>query len=282
MPKFLLFLSLWIMSLTAFAQPALKIAVSIAPEKFFVERIAGEHTQVMVLLPAGANPHTYEPTPRQLAAVSDSRLYFAIGLPFEQIWLDRLHRQTQPMTIISLSQSDRAHDGAAGHAHTDDEDPHAWTDPRQVMTMADRIAISLQQLDPAHAQIYRHNADLFKMELTQLDRELHRQLDGLPRREFIVQHPAWGHFAAAYGLIQIPIERGGREPGSQQLAQLIDLARRKQLHTIFASPETDMRPARAVAQAIGGKVVILDPLREDYLRNLREVGTAIAQALRGS
>jgi len=273
MPKFLLFLSLWITSLTAFAQPALKIAVSIAPEKFFVERIAGEHAQVMVLLPAGANPHTYEPTPRQLAAVSDSRLYFAIGLPFEQIWLDRLHRQTQPMAIISLGQSERAHDGAAGHAHADDEDPHAWTDPRQVMTMADRIASSLQRLDPAHAQIYRRNADRFKMELTELDRELHRQLDGLPRREFIVQHPAWGHFAAAYGLIQIPIERGGREPGSQQLAQLIDLARRKQLHTIFASPETDMRPARAVAQAIGGKVVILDPLREDYLRNLREVGT---------
>ena len=281
---------LWIVSMHAGAQSTLKIAVSIAPEKFFIKQIAGEQAEITVMLPAGANPHVYEPSPRQLSALANSRLYFAIGLPFEDIWLNKLHQQSPQLAVIELDQDNSStipvtqpHAGSKpDHTHGANEDPHPWTDPLLVMVMADRITAALQRIDPDHAETYQRNNATFKGELTLLDKDLHRLLDILPRREFIVQHPAWGHFAQAYGLSQIAIEQGGREPGPQQLAQIIDLAKKKQIRTIFASPETDIRPARAVAQAIGGKVVILDPLREDYLRSLRETGAAIAQALRGS
>ncbi len=280
---------LWIVSTNAYAQSTLKIAVSIAPEKFFIERIAGEQAEVTVMLPAGANPHVYEPSPRQLSALTSSRLYFAIGLPFEKIWLNKLHQQSPQLAVIQLEQDDSS--AAPGiqpragfkpdHMHGANEDPHLWTNPLLVMVMADRITAALQRIDPDHRETYQRNNATFKGELTLLDKDLHQLLDIQPRREFIVQHPAWGHFAEAYGLTQISVEQGGREPGPQQLVQIIDIAKKNNIRTIFASPETDIRPARAVAQAVGGKVVILDPLREDYLHNLREAGTAIAQALKG-
>jgi zinc transport system substrate-binding protein len=281
---------LWIVSTNAYAQSKLKIAVGIAPEKYFIEQIAGEQAEITVMLPAGANPHVYEPSPRQLSALTSSRLYFAIGLPFEKIWLNKLRQQSPQLAVIELDQADSAgaphgqlgSDSAFDPRHEANEDPHPWTNPLLVLEMADRITAALQRIDPDHGETYQRNNLLFKSALTTLDKDLHQLLDTLPHRQFIVQHPAWGHFAEAYGLNQISIEQGGREPGPQQLSQVIDIAKKNNIRTIFASPETDIRPARAVAQAVGGKVVILDPLREDYLHNLRDAGMAIAQALKGS
>jgi zinc transport system substrate-binding protein len=145
--------------------------------------------------------------------------------------------------------------------------------------MVGSIRDELTKLAPAHAEAFARNHDAFVAELQALDRELHVLLDPLPNRRFLVFHPAWGYFADAYGLTQVPIEREGKEPGARALVALIDQAKREHINVVFVQPQFNRRSAAQVARAIGGVVVAVDPLAADYVDNLRRVGREIAQAL---
>jgi zinc transport system substrate-binding protein len=170
-------------------------------------------------------------------------------------------------------------DHAAEHEQEHEQDPHVWVSPPLVRHMIGSIRDKLAELDPAHAADFARNHDAFVAELEALDRDLHALLDPLPNRRFMVFHPAWGYFAEAYGLTQVPIEREGKEPGARALVALIDQAKREGIKVIFVQPQFDKRSAAQVAQAIGGVVVAVDPLAADYVDNLRRVGREFAQAL---
>jgi zinc transport system substrate-binding protein len=165
------------------------------------------------------------------------------------------------------------------HDHDHEQDPHVWTSPPLVRQMAGRIRDQLTELDPAHAADFARSHDAFVAELEALDRELHGLLDPLPNRRFMVFHPAWGYFADTYGLVQVPIEDEGKEPGARALVALIDQAKQEGIQVIFVQPQFDRRAAKQVAQAIGGVVVAVDPLAADYVDNMRRVGREIATAL---
>lgn len=311
-----LLLLLLLMPILAFGEP-LRIFASVIPIQTFVEKIGGEHVDARAMVRPGFNPHTYDPTPRQIAALASAALYVRTGVPFEQAWMERIRSANPNMQVIDARegivlrkmeahthdehrqehrgkqylgkqynsgsegdlQQDDTNADALIHEPEQDQDPHIWTSPPLVAHMVGVIRDKLMELAPAHATVFARNHDAFVAELTALDRELHELLDPLPNRKFMVFHPAWGYFADAYGLTQVPIEREGKQPGARSLAALIEQAKEDAIKVVFVQPQFDQRQARQVAQAIGGAVIAVDPLAVDYIDNLRRVGREFSLAL---
>lgn len=272
-------------------QAALPVAVSVLPQKTLVERIGGERVKVRVLVGRGASPATYDPSPRQLAELSGSRVYFRVGVPFESTWLPRLRRLMPAMEVVDLRDgvellelAEHDHD----HHHDDRHeqgpeapapDPHLWTSPRRAQTMADTICDTLVRLDPDAAEHYRARHARLVAELEAVDRDLRRRLADVKGGSFLVFHPAWGYFADDYGLNQVAIERRGRSPGPAGLAAVIRQARAAGARLVVVQREFGQGDARAVAEAIDGRVEVLDPLSPAYFETLRRAAAVMAEAL---
>ena len=262
------------------------VFVSVLPQKFLVERVAGDRAEVHVMVGPGKSPATYEPTPRQMAKLADARLYFSVGVPFERAWLPKIAAANTGMKVISLyavhdeTKADaEGDDGGHGHRHGD-EDPHTWTSPLTAIDMARTIAEALTDADPGGADGYRIRLSELEVELRALDSEIRRIMDPFAGRTFYVFHPSWGAFAETYGREQVAIEQGGGEPGARYLAGIIERAQSEGISVIFTQPQFGSRNAEAVARAIGGRVAVIDPLAENYADGLREAAAAIAGALR--
>lgn len=267
-------LLLWLLPVWAEnpSQSPLKVWVSILPQKTFVERIGGAAVQVESLVQPGYDPHSYEPTPQQIVRLAQAQLYFRLGLPFESVWLSRIRAINPRLRIVELLPQLEA-------VSSQQQDPHIWLNPQNVQMMAQQIGNQLQQLKPQDQPLFTHNLHQFQAELTQLDQELQALFQPFHSRPFMVFHPAWGHFAAAYGLTQIAIEHEGKEPTAKTLDGLIARARREQIQTVFIQPQTNPKAAAQFAAAIQAEVVVLDDLAADYSANLRRVAQAIVRAL---
>jgi zinc transport system substrate-binding protein len=288
------FLFLFVTASTAIAGERLSIYVSILPQKNLVERIGGEHVDVSVMVGPGQNPATYEPTPRQMAGLAGADIYYRIGVPFEKAWMQRIRAANPEMDVLDAREGVtlRRMEPAGGHHHDFDQhghghqheegeaDPHIWLSPPLIKILCTGLRDRLQQLDPDNREHYQRNYADFMRELEQLDRDIRSRLQGLERRDFMVFHPSWGYFADAYKLRQIPIESAGKEPGARTLARLIEEAQEQGVRVIFVQQQFSTKQARALADAIGGKVVTIDPLAQDYPGNLRQVAQAIAEANR--
>jgi zinc transport system substrate-binding protein len=248
---------------------AVRITVSILPQAWFAETIGGERVAVEVLVGPGHSPATYEPTPRQMAALEQADLFLSAGVPFEQGLVPRI----QAMTAGPLMAGPEP--GHYGHHH--EIDPHTWLDPIQALAMADTICRHLQQLAPGHAEEFGQRRDLVAEQMRQLDDRIRLNLAGFAGRSFLVFHPAFGHFAARYGLVQVPVEDGGHEPGPRHLGEVIDRAKADGSKSIVVQPQFSEKSARTVADAIDGEVVVLDPLAADYPENLMLIARTLAE-----
>jgi len=256
----------------------LSVVTSIQPLKWLVEQVGGEAVEARALVGPGQSPATYEPTPRQMAALAHTRLYVRVGVPFEHAWLDRIIGAGHGMSVLdlrdglelrTLQSSDHHHGEGPGGP-----DPHVWTSPANLVQMAGALRDRLVLLDPTHEPIYRRNHERLVGELGALDREVRDRLAAGARR-FLVYHPSWGYFADTYGLEQIPIEQEGKAPGPRSLADLIDRARTEGLKIILVQRQFDQRTARALADAIDARVCTVDPLAYDLPASLREVAGCI-------
>lgn len=248
------------------------VAVSVPPQAWLVDRIAGDLVRVVVMVPPGASPASWEPTVAQLTALSDAVAYFKIGrdqFPFEQAWLHQLLEDRPEMRII---------DGSTGNPCGRD-DPHIWGTPDGATAMAGALAEGLSALLPEHRSMIASRLDAFSREAEELDRESEALLAGTSGRKFLVQHPAWGCFAERHGLEQLAIEHEGKEPSAAELARLIDTARAAEIRMVFVQPQFGGPEARTVAREIGAEVVSLDPLAEDWPEGQRRVARALAAAL---
>lgn len=261
----------------------LPVMVSILPQKFFVERIGGPWVEVEVLVGPGQSPHSWEPLPRQVARLAEARVYFRIGIPFENALLDKINRSFQHLRVVDTRQGIKLLPMTVGEEDAGlpagAPDPHIWLDPRLVKIQAETIAAALKQLDPAHSEEYEKNLQAFLSDLDRLDAKLRETLAPLRGKSFMVYHPAFGYLAAAYGLKQLAVESEGKEPSAKELAALIDLAQREEVKVIFVEPQFSRKSAEAVAAAIGARVVRMDPLAPDYLANLEQMAGQIRQAL---
>jgi zinc transport system substrate-binding protein len=260
----------------------LQAFVSILPEAFFVERIGGDHVSVEVLVGPGQSPHSYEPTPRQLTRLAGARVFFAIGVPFEKALLARIKRSFPGVEVVDTRAGIELREAEEHDGHDDDAggpDPHVWLNPRNARLIAASIRDALVRLDPAHAADYRANFDALAAQLDALDARLAKALAPLAGRRFYVFHPAFGYFGQAYGLTQVAVETGGREPSPRELAALIESAKADGVRVIFVQPQFSKSSAEAVARAIGGVVAPVDPLAKDYIANLERLAAALSDAL---
>lgn len=278
----------------------LEVMVSIPPQKYFVERIGGDRVNVNILLPPGASPATYEPKPQQLQSLSDADAYVRIHVPFEKAWWERISSANSDLQVIDLTEDiDRmpmtaehhhGHDKAQGHneAHEHNEaeaetgtnpDPHIWLSPPLVKEQAQTIYDALVELDPQNEPMYQENLTAFIAEIEQLDRDIEATLTNVKERSFMVFHPSWGYFADAYNLEMISIEVGGNEPSAAEMSQLIKEAEAENIEVIFAQPQFSTRSAETIASEIGGEVILIDPLAEDWLSNMRKVADTFEQVL---
>jgi zinc transport system substrate-binding protein len=266
---------------------ALNVTVSILPQKYFVERVGGAQVRVSVMVEPGANPATYEPKPGQLAALSEADVYFSIGVPFERAWLDRIGSVNREMLMVDTSEgiarmamAAHPHHGEGGHeGEPENADPHIWLSPALVRVQAQTIYEALAALDPDRQAEYKANLDRFIADIDALDADIRQALAGVENEKFIVFHPAWGYFARDYGLEMIPVEIGGQEPSAAELAALVEKAQEEGIKVVFAQPEFSTRDAEIIAGEIGGEVLLISPLAEDWLGNLYQVAGTFAEVL---
>lgn len=270
----------------------LTVAVTILPQKQFVERITGEHARVIVLVPPGASPHTHEPTAKQLEDISRASVYLKVGsgIDFERAWMNKLAGVNPRMTIVDSSEGIVLIAGGHDHEETatskdhsdepetgDGTDPHIWLSPKNARIMVENTCRGLASADPNHADEYRRNADAYQKELDALDTEISADIASREVHTFMVYHPAWSYFARDYGLVQIPIETDGKEPSPAGIENLILKAKNENITVIFASPESSTKSATVIAGEIGGTLVLVSGLEEDYLGNLKKVAQAFTK-----
>ncbi|MBN4068178.1 zinc ABC transporter substrate-binding protein [Desulfotalea psychrophila] len=273
--------------LLAGVQEKLDVFVSIPPQKWLCEQLGQGHVEVKLLLAKGQEPHGFEPSPRQIKALSSASLFFTTGLVFEQEITRRLQSGTSNLQIIDTSKNvekipmdSYGHEHGHEHEHNATLDPHVWLSPPNLKSMAVIMAAALIEQDSDNEPFYKKNLWLLEALLDDLDESLKKELAPYEGASFFVFHPAFGYFAHRYHLQQIAVETGGKSPTPKQLFALIRKARERGVKVIFAQPQFDSRSAMSVAKGIGGKVVPLDPLAENVVENMGKMGVAIANALK--
>ncbi len=257
------------------AEP-IPVFVSILPQKYFVERIGKEHVKVEVMVGPGESPATFNPNPKKMSLLSQAKLYFSIGVPFESIWIDRIQSTYSNLQFIALHDEKNR---AVGHDHNHSHgDPHIWTSPAKVRVMAEKIAETLARIEPDQEKYFAQNLRAFHNDLDALDKEIREILARSGNRRFMVFHPAWSYFAQDYGLEQVSIEAGGKEPGARSLQKIIARGKKLGIKVIFVQKQFSLSIAKKIAKMMGASVREMDPLAEDYLDNMRRTATAISGA----
>jgi zinc transport system substrate-binding protein len=274
------------------------IAVSILPQSWFVERIGGDSVQTMVLVGPGQNPHNYEPTPKQMTALAEARIWLLSGTEFEIGLRPKIAALFPKLVIIDGTEGvifrsleeheDDDHGGDAGtenqngiDADNSNIDRHTWLGSEPAKIMAAHIRDALSRIDETGASRY---GDHYTSLVRDIDAEFGRlsgELAPLRGKVVFVYHPSFGYFLDEFGIIQEAIETGGKEPGPRDLVRLMDDARREEAAAIFVQAQFPVQAARTAAAAIGAELVALDPLSPDWLTNIRIMGGALKKAAGG-
>jgi len=268
----------------------ISVFTSIPPTAFLVEKIGGDKVHTNVLISGSQDPHTFEPTPSQMTALSKADIYVTVGLPFEDVLTKKLADNFKTSLKIVHSESTidvdssakNCNEAACDHCQVNDHqniDPHIWLAPALLIEQATIIKDALVQIDPENATFYDKNLTALDDEIRNLDHQLAEVLAPYKGMAFYVFHPAFGHFAKAYNLIQKPVEIGGKSPSPKQLADLITKAKADSVHIIFVQPQFDPTAAGKIAEAINGVVIQLDPMKKDVTGNLTELAHQISNAL---
>lgn len=289
MKKILMLLSIFVVGLVA--KPV--VTVSIIPEKYFVEQIAGDTVDVSIMVRKGAEPATYEPKPKQMSDLAKSDIYFAIGVPFEKVWLKKFKSLYPKLNVVMTSDGIKKrkmkahHHHHEGEAHHDEHethhaklDPHIWLDPQLVKIQAETIANALMKKYPKNKALYKKNLDTFLTKLDALDKEIVGLLKDKKGKKFLVFHPAWGYFADRYGLVQEAIEIEGKEPKPKALKEIINEAKEDGVGVIFVQPQFSQKSAKTIALAIKGEVLAIDPLESDWANGLKKSAKILSKSLK--
>ncbi|MFN0136828.1 MAG: metal ABC transporter solute-binding protein, Zn/Mn family [Phycisphaerae bacterium] len=269
------------------------VFVSLIPQKFFVDRVAGGLVDVHVLIGAGQSEHVFEPTSRQMTDLAESKLYFAIGSSPEKAMLAKMLPNMKRVRLVNTrdgvktrvmghSETCTAHDHDHDHDHGGEPDPHIWLDPTLVKTQAATVARALSELLPQHKAAFDANLAKFHAELDALDEHLAAALAPLRGQTLFAYHPSFGYFADRYGLKQVAIEVSGREPSPKEAATIIERAKKDNVRLIITQPQFPTSAAEVIAKEIGGAVLSIDPLAPDYIENLERMAAAVSKAFQGS
>jgi zinc transport system substrate-binding protein len=268
-------------SLGSTANAGQVVFTSIPPQEWLVASLAGDLVQTEVLLPPGASPATYEPTPKQMAALDRSQLYLQIGVPFEHALLDKISSLMPDLRVVDCRMGVELEpmDSGAQHHGPGATDPHIWLDPERMKIIGRNTAIALEGLLPEKTSIIEERLDTLIEDLDATDRRVAAALAPLIGRRVIVFHPAFGYFTRRYGLIQTAIEFEGKAPSARRLASIIEEMDAWEARALFVQPQFSRSSAERVARALGCEIIELDPLAGNYLTNLEHMARQIAGAL---
>lgn len=269
------------------------ITVTILPLKYIVENITGDDFKVDVLVPSGASPETFEPTPKQYIALNEAKMIFSTGLiDFENALLSRLENREKLVNLsrgIDLMKGSCSHDHShAEAAHKEEKheaeaeaegpehaekghrhgiDPHIWTSPRELKIMARNAFEAIARQYPDSAK-YRAAYNTLAERLDSLDKECKRMCDASESRAFVIYHPALTYFARAYGLEQIAVESDGKEPSAKHIARIIDQAREDGVTCLLYQSQYPRSTVEIIARDMGVECREIDPLAEDVANNI--------------
>ncbi len=277
----------------------LDVFVSISPQKWLCDKLGGTLVTTHVLVEKGQDPHTFEPSPRQVANLFAAKLYFTLDMEFEEQVLHKLEPMSSQLRVVHTAfpvkngykvSSESEHKEAVhrndenehhhGNEHNHEgEDPHVWLSPVNLQKIATIMAEAMMTADFVNSSVYKKNLTALIGELEQLHDRITRRLAPYKGDSFYVFHPSFGHFAKTYGLVQETVEVEGKSPRPKQLAALIAKAKKDKVKVLFVQPQFDTKSALVVARAIDGQIVSLDALAEDVVYNLELISREIQTAL---
>ena len=251
----------------------IQAAATIAPLADLVRAVGGDHVEVTVVVPPGAEPHTFEPTPSLMVKLSKADVYFMNGAGLE-FWMDQLLKANGDLKVVDCSLGvELLQEGGK------ETNPHIWLSLRNAAIQVENICSGLSDLDPDSRDYYFQNRDDYLRKLHSLDVQLNGSFANVSTPVFIVHPPAWSYFARDYRLEQIPLLVEEKEPGPRYLSQVIDLAKKSNITTVFVEPQYSPKAAEVIAREMSARLIVLDPLAPDYLESMRYAGREIAQSM---
>nr|WP_129731607.1 zinc ABC transporter substrate-binding protein [Parabacteroides goldsteinii] len=275
------------------------VTVTIEPQRYFAEKIAGDKFKINCVVPAGQSPETYDPTPQQMIQVGKSIAYLRIGpIGFEQAWMDKIRENNPNLEIFDTSEGmklltdaeedahahDHAahdHDAHAGedahhHHHHGGVDPHIWSSIAGAKVVAWNTLNAFIALDPDNTEYFWKNYNELVDEIDKTETEIKQLLDPLTDRTFIIYHPALTYFANEFNLTQLCIEMDGKEPSPAQLKMLVETARENNARVVFIQQEFDQKNAELIAKETGCKLTVINPLAYDWSKEMIHIAKALA------
>jgi zinc transport system substrate-binding protein len=259
------------------------VSVSILPQKYFVEQIAGNLIQVNVLVPPGSSPHNYEVLPSQMKDLAKSKAWIQVGLlTLEDALKAKLADINKNLAIINSSEGIIPIAGIeheeAGHEHSANEafDPHIWLAPTEVKIMAKNTLNALKVGFPQHSNAFDSNYTRFIARIDSVSTAIEQKLAPMKNRNILIFHPALAYYARQFNLSQIALEFDGKEPSPKHMKEIVDMAHEQNIHVIFIQKEFDPAFAQQLSREIEGKVVIIDPLDYNWEKQMLDITEKIA------
>lgn len=249
------------------------VAVSIVPEVEFVKAVSGDEFDIVTMIPSGASPENYEPTPMEKGKFEKASIYFSIGVPTEENnILPSISENTKLVKLdedVKRKYADLTFENGA-------RDPHIWLSPQRVIIMVQKIADELSELKPENKEKYQENASKYIEELENVILEIDSILTQKENKKFIVYHPAFAYLADEFGMEMYALEEEGKEATVESLKEKIDLAKKENIKYIFYQAEIDSSQSKAFAEEIGGQTMMLEPLAENYIENLKKMAELLS------
>ncbi len=267
------------------------ITVSVTPQKYLVEQLAGDLVEVNVMIPPGASPATYEPTFSQLRWLDRSDIYLKMGyLGFEQSWMEKIEEVNPEMEIIDLSTGialigeethedySPLHSGEMHHGHRHGIDPHIWMSVHNVKRMGELIHSELIDLLPGDVPKLEDRWDHFGDLLDTLHHSIKMILAGKEDEHFMIYHPALSYFARDYHLHQHALEIEGKAPSPAHMKRMADLGTEKEIRVILIQKEFNRENAEVLASSIGAEIIQIDPLDNDWYAQMVYIARKLAES----
>jgi zinc transport system substrate-binding protein len=249
----------------------LTVRCGIPPLVSVVHAVGGERVQVQSLMSSSQDPHTWSPSPREVADARDADLFFTVGMPFEQTVAAKLATMNPGLRVVDTAQGiERA------------GDPHVWLSLTNLSVIAGAVEQALAAADPDGALQYRRNREVYRQMLQDKHGQFARRLAPLRGTSFFVYHPVFGFFADEYGLKQGVVEIDGKSPSPKALLNLIHQARAEQVRVVFVQPQFSRRPAEMIAGRIGGVVVPVNPLADNPVDVIESAAVYLEKAYGGT
>lgn len=262
------------------------VSVTIEPQRYFAEKIAGDKFKINCIVPVGQSPETYDPTPGQMIQIGQSDAYLKIGyIGFEQAWMKNIQENNPELKVFDLSEGVRLltqeeeehHRHEEGehphhHHHHDGVDPHIWNSINGAETIAKNTLNAFITLDPENRDYYESNYNLLMAEIESTEKTIQALLAPVQNRIFIIYHPALTYFAHEFGFTQLCIEMDGKEPSPALLKELVETAKEQKSKVVFIQQEFDQKNAELIAKETGCLLEPINPL--DYHWNTEMIHIA--------